>query len=223
MLQFLTSKKLLFAAVSILFLTWIMFLTAGHPYRQTTAESFLRTAVTPVERVFDAITDSTKGILRTVGELHRLTTQNRRLAEEIDRVSMENQTLHGYLLENERLREALRLKSKLPYTLVAAEVIARSPNNWFSRLTINLGRADGIRRDMGIIAAGGVVGRVYAVREHASDVLLLTDSMSQIGDYRKDRRPCPGAGNEWRTWSLSIIAIEGCGFSPGRSGGDLGR
>ncbi|MGE5550867.1 MAG: rod shape-determining protein MreC [Bacteroidota bacterium] len=181
MLQFLTSKKLLFVAVSILFLTWIMFLTAGHPYRQTTAESFLRAAVTPVERVFDAVNDTTKGILRTVGELHRLTAQNRRLAEEIDRVSMENQTLHGYLLENERLREALGLKSKLPYALVAAEVIARSPNNWYSRLTIDLGRADGIQRDMGVIAAGGVVGRVLEVREHASDVLLLTDSMSQIG------------------------------------------
>ena len=181
MLQFLTSRKLLFAAVFILLLTWIMFLTSEAPNRETSAEVFLRTAVTPVEHVFDALSDSTRGVLRTIGELHRLTVQNRRLMEEVDRVSMENQTLRGYQLENKRLREALDLRGRLPYELVAAEVIARSPSNWYSRLTINLGKADGIRRDMGVIAAGGVVGRVFEVREGAADVLLLTDSMSQIG------------------------------------------
>ncbi|MGE5550967.1 MAG: rod shape-determining protein MreC [Bacteroidota bacterium] len=181
MLQFLTSKKLLFAAVAILFLSWIMFFTADHPFRETSAETFLRTAIMPVARVFDAVTDAVRDVFRTVGELHRLNEQNRRLAEEFDRVSMENQVLRGFQLENARLRKALGLRERLPHTLAAAEVIARSPSNWYSRLTIDLGRADGIRADMGVIAAGGVVGRVIETREHTADVLLITDGMSQIG------------------------------------------
>lgn len=181
MLQFLTSRKLLFVAVAILFLSWIIFLTVGNKSTETTAESFLRTAVIPVERVFNALGDSTRGVLRTVGELHRLTAENRRLAEEVDRVAMENQILRGYRLENTRLREALNLRTKLPYAFVATEVIARNPSNWYSRVTIDFGLADGVTRDMGVIAAGGVVGRIYATGEHTADVLLLTDSMSQIG------------------------------------------
>ncbi len=168
-------------AVAILFLSWLIFLTAGNRTRETSAESFLRTAVAPIEHLLAMLADSTRGIFRTVGELHRLTAENRRLAEEVDRVAMENQTLRGYRLENERLREALAMRARLPYELVAAQVIARNPSNWYSRLTIDLGRADGIRRDMGVIAAGGVVGRIYETREHSADVLLLTDSMSQIG------------------------------------------
>jgi rod shape-determining protein MreC len=110
-----------------------------------------------------------------------LTGENQRLVEEIDRVNMENQTLRGFRMENIHLRAALGLKKHLPYELVAAEVIARSPSNWYNRLTINLGMADGINRDMGVIAAGGVVGRICDVAPHTAEVLLLTDTRSQIG------------------------------------------
>ena len=181
MLQFLTSKKLLFVAVAILFLTWIIFLTFDNRFGETSAESFLRAAVTPLEHVFDELGDSAHGVLRTMGELYRLSAENRRLAEEIDRVAMENQTLRGHQMENVHLRAALDLRQRLPYELVAAEVLARDPSNWYSILTIGLGAADGIEGEMAVIAAGGVVGRVFAVREHQADILLLTDTRSQIG------------------------------------------
>ncbi|MGQ9778795.1 MAG: rod shape-determining protein MreC [Bacillota bacterium] len=181
MLQFLTSRKLVFIAMTLLLLSWIVFLTTNNRTDETALEAFLRTAVTPVERIFDALADWTRSLVRTMAALHRLTTENRRLAEEVDRVRMENLTLRGYRLENERLRAALGLRERLPYDFVTAEVIARNPSNWYGRLTIDRGTADGIARDMGVIAPEGVVGRVYAVREHTAEVLLLTDSMSQIG------------------------------------------
>lgn len=167
--------------MTILLLSWIVFLTTNNRTEETAVESFLRTAVAPVERLFDAVADSARGVVRTLAELHRLTAENSRLSEEIDRVAMENQALRGYRLENERLRAALGLRARLPYDLVAAEVIARNPSTWYGRLTIDRGEADGIARDMGVIAADGVVGRIYAVHRHTAEVLLLTDSMSQIG------------------------------------------
>ena len=216
MLQFLTSRKLLFVAVVVLLLSWIIFLTAGNRVRETSAESFLRTAVAPVERILSALTDSTRGVFRTVGELHRLTAENRRLAEEIDRVAMENQTLRGYLLENERLREALGMRSKLPYELVAAEVIARNPSNWYSRLTIGLGRADGVSRDMGVIAVGGVVGRIYEAREHTAEVILLTDSMSSIGGMvERTGAHVLLRGESGRPGSCQILPLKDANFRRG--------
>ncbi len=186
MLQFLTSRKLLFVAVTILALSWIIFLTATYKdaegkLKATSAEAFLRTVVAPVERVFDALADTTRGVAQTISELYRLTAENRRLTEEVDRVAMENQELRGYRLENERLRAALGLRARYPFRMVAAEVIARNPGNWHSRLTIDRGLVDGVKRDMGVIAAGGVVGRVLEARQHTADILLLTDSMSTIG------------------------------------------
>lgn len=216
MLQFLTSRKLLFVGVAILLLSWLIYLTAGNRTEQTSAERLLRTAVAPVERVFDTMADSARGIIHTVAELHRLTAENRRLAEEIDRVDMENQALRGYRLENERLRTALDLRQQVPYDLVAAEVIARSPDNWFSRLTIDRGEADGIRRDMGVIAAGGVVGRVYEARQHSADILLITDSMSQIGGMiERTGAHVLLRGDSSRPGSCQIIPLKDADFQRG--------
>ncbi|NLG84391.1 MAG: rod shape-determining protein MreC [Firmicutes bacterium] len=181
MLQFLTSRKLVFIAMTLLLLSWVIFLTTNNRTDETAVEAFLRTAVTPVERIFNALTDWTHSLARTVAVLHRLARENRRLAEEVDRLRMENLILRGYRLENERLREALGLRPRLSYDFVAAEVVARNPSNWYGRLTIDRGAADGITRDMGVIAPEGVVGRIYAVRKHTAEVLLLTDSMSQLG------------------------------------------
>ncbi len=203
-------------AVAVLFLSWVIFFTSGNRAKETSAESFLRTAVAPVEHIFATLTDSTRGIFRTVGELRRLTAENRRLAEEIDRVAMENQTLRGYRLENEHLRTALDMRSKLPYELVAAEVIARNPSNWYSRLTIGLGRADGIRRDMGVIAAGGVVGRIYEAREHQAEVLLLTDSMSSIGGMvERTGAHVLLRGESGRPGSCQILPLKDANFRRG--------
>ncbi|MGE5528616.1 MAG: rod shape-determining protein MreC [Patescibacteria group bacterium] len=216
MLEFLTSRKLLFVFVIILILTWVMFFTADNRDRETSAESFLRTAVAPVERIFDTVTDTTRSVLRTVSELHRLTAENRRLGEEIDRVAMENQTLRGYQLENTRLRAALELRQRLLHRLIAAEVIARSTANWYSRLTINLGGADGIKKDMGVIAAGGVVGRIYEVRSHTADVLLLTDSASQIGGMiERTGAHVLVRGQGGRRGLCRVLPYRDTGFRPG--------
>lgn len=180
MLQFLTSKKLLLIAAVILLLTWIIFLTVGNRDSETTAESFLKAVVTPVERLFNTLGNTLQGTIETMSQLHHLTAENRRLTEEIDRIAMENQTLRGYQMENTHLRKALALSRRLPYRYITAEVIARSPSNWYTRLQINIGSADGVQRSMGVVAAGGVIGRILAVRGHTSDVLLLTDTTAKI-------------------------------------------
>ena len=216
MLQFLTSKKLLLIAAVILLLTWIVFLTVGNRDSETTAESFLKSVVTPVERLFNSLSDSLYGTIQTISQLHRLTTDNRRLTEEIDRITIENQTLRGYQLENIHLRKALALSRRLPYSYIAAEVIARSPSNWYSRLQINIGSADGVQKSMGVVAAGGVIGRILAVRGHTSDVLLLTDTTSKIaGIVQRTGSPVIILGDSEHFGYCEIQPLPDAKFRPG--------
>jgi len=77
--------------------------------------------------------------------------------------------------ENLRLKNLLSFKQKSPFRLVAARVIARSPDSWSSSVTIDKGRYSGIRRGMAVINTMGLLGRVVESSETISKVLLIND------------------------------------------------
>jgi rod shape-determining protein MreC len=66
------------------------------------------------------------------------------------------------------------------YGGIEARVIGFPPENESRAVTINKGFRSGVRRDEGVIAADGVVGRVAAVGPFSSTVVLATDYTSRI-------------------------------------------
>lgn len=63
---------------------------------------------------------------------------------------------------------------------IEARVVGFPPENESRTVTINKGSAAGIRKDDGVLAAGGVVGRVQSVSPFASKVVLITDYTSRL-------------------------------------------
>jgi rod shape-determining protein MreC len=63
---------------------------------------------------------------------------------------------------------------------VGARVILRSPTVWYSTLKIDKGSSDGIRRDLPVVAAGGLVGKVSDVTGGTAEVTLITDASSAV-------------------------------------------
>lgn len=66
------------------------------------------------------------------------------------------------------------------YRFSVARVINNSINLQHNFITINKGRRDGIKADMGVIANGNVVGLVANVSEHFSTVISLLNSRWKI-------------------------------------------
>ncbi|RYY20879.1 MAG: rod shape-determining protein MreC [Cytophagaceae bacterium] len=64
--------------------------------------------------------------------------------------------------------------------LVPARVINNSLRDVDNYLTLNVGSADGVQADRGVIAAGGVVGKVQAVSAHYARVASLLHSKLQV-------------------------------------------
>ena len=83
--------------------------------------------------------------------------------------------------ENERLRRMLELEKRLPYSLLAGEVIGRDARSISSTLSANRGKKEGIRTDMAVVTPEGVVGKTIQVATTTSRVQLITDSASSIG------------------------------------------
>src|SRR5699024_9197364 len=56
-----------------------------------------------------------------------------------------------------------------------AHVIARSPDRWNQQVTINKGAQDGVQRNMAVITAEGMIGKISAVNPFSSTVQLISD------------------------------------------------
>src|SRR5690606_4163514 len=81
----------------------------------------------------------------------RLEETNRHLQEQLAALEQDLLRLHQLERENERLRAALSLARERPGEWVAAEVIARSPNNWLKVVTINRGRVHGLQEGQPVV------------------------------------------------------------------------
>lgn len=110
-----------------------------------------------------------------------LVARNKKLEARV--TELESRLTNTQLKENEldRLQQLLDLsKDYDKYSTTGARVIAKGTSNWFSTFTINKGSADGIKRDMNVIADNGLVGVVVSTGRHYSNVRSIIDDESNV-------------------------------------------
>ncbi len=149
--------------------------------------------VEPVRRVVGEVVGPLQAgvatVVRPVADLPDLLRTNGGLRDDVTRLEAENAALRDDLArsgyDDNRLRslEGLReVAGDIGYALVPARVIAYGAAQTFSStVTIDAGSSSGLRPDMTVVAAEGLVGRVTAVTEHTATVLLIVDDTSAVG------------------------------------------
>ena len=96
--------------------------------------------------------------------LKQLQAENKKLQEQVDALTTENNYLQEERYEYERLQELYKLdQNYADYEKTAAHVIGKDSGNWFSTFTIDKGSNDGIAADMNVLAGSGLVGIVTEV------------------------------------------------------------
>ena len=103
-----------------------------------------------------------------------------RLINEVESLRQRLFDLREVDQENMRLKGLLSFKQKSPLRLIAARVIARSPDSWSSSIIIDKGRYNGIKRGMAVINTQGLIGRVIESAENNSKIMLINDPSQGI-------------------------------------------
>jgi rod shape-determining protein MreC len=109
--------------------------------------------------------------------------------ERIDELEKENQELKAQVIFNKdiegelrQLKGVLDLAGKARFKTVSARVISKGGTATISEsIVIDQGSSAGIRRDMTVIAASGLVGVVKSTTANASVVMLMSDPSFRIG------------------------------------------
>jgi rod shape-determining protein MreC len=136
----------------------------------------------PIQSSIAAMLNAAVNAARTYFYLTNTNEENQRLLRENSDLKIQIRLAEEIRNENNRLRKMLELKQKLPYDLIAAEVIARDAKASQSRtLTVNRGSHHGIKPMMPVISPNGVVGMTIYVDVVSSKVLMITDASANIG------------------------------------------
>ena len=119
-----------------------------------------------------------RDLFNWVGDTVDAQEQRDKLLKERDALQKQVAQLEPMRRENAELKQMLDInESSLDrFELVKARVSGRSPNLFYSTLTINKGSGDGVEAEDPVVAANGaLVGRVSDVTGGYSIVTLLTD------------------------------------------------
>ncbi len=90
--------------------------------------------------------------------------------------------------ERDRLRDLLGFQRYLERPAIAARVIGWDPSNMARSILCDRGSADGVRVDMCVTTADGLVGRVLRVMRYSCRVQLVEDELSNVAGLLQESR-----------------------------------
>ena len=138
-------------------------------------------AVTPLERVLVWVQTSTGNVWHNYFYLRGVRAENRNLKAQIERMSLEQVRISQDADQARRLQALLAFKEQFISQTKAAQVIGSSGSEQSRSLYIDKGDSDGIKPDMAVITADGIVGKVLHAYPSTSLVLLINDQSSGVG------------------------------------------
>ena len=177
--SFMTSKYILIVltAVCLIFISTSFFtdrLVA--PLR-----SAISMVVVPLQKGMNNLGLWTYDKYTTLQEISVVLDENKELKSKVDDLTEENNQLRQDTYELSRLRELYQLDEKYTgYTKVGARIIEVTADNWSKAFKVDKGSDDGIKKDMNVIAGGGLVGIVTEVGKNYSIIKTIIEDNNSV-------------------------------------------
>ncbi|WNF35912.1 rod shape-determining protein MreC [Bacillaceae bacterium IKA-2] len=174
--QFFWNKRLIVLLVSIILLVALIGYSMSERRSLTWPEQFMKDSVGWVQTAFKQPALYVAGFFENISEMKDLYEENQVLKEHLDSYAKVAVEVNVLRRQNDNLKQALEIKESLfDLQVIPGLVIHRSPDRWNDFVGVNKGLQHGIERDMAVITAKGLVGKVKHVSEFTSIVQLLTD------------------------------------------------
>ena len=108
--------------------------------------------------------------------------ENNHLKKEVEELQAANYSTVEVWAENKRLRELLAYREEnRQFTLITAKVIGRAPGRIKNEFIINRGRVDGIKENMPVVTADGLIGSIAMLYDNSAKVNLISHPQSSVG------------------------------------------
>ncbi len=136
--------------------------------------------VGPFQSVVTYGLGSVRNLWRGYFDLVSVAKQNQVLKIQLAEARAKNVDSEEIRLANNRLRNLLRFKKRMPLDVVAAKVIGKDPSPWSKTVIIDKGLAEEVHKGLAVIVPQGIVGLVTEAAAHYARVLLIIDRNSAV-------------------------------------------
>ncbi|GAC1319970.1 MAG: rod shape-determining protein MreC [Thermoleophilaceae bacterium] len=147
---------------------------------QRTAQAVLHPVEAGASRAFKPVRD----LVNWTGNVFTANGENKRLKQELSKANALLAQAQTAVHDNGQVSGIASLvkASGFPQDArpVTSRVIAKSPNVWWSTITIDKGSDDGVHVDQPVVASGGLAGRVSQTTGGTAIVTLITDGTSNV-------------------------------------------
>lgn len=145
-------------------------------------------AVAPPEKAVHYSWMGIVGLWQNYIDLRHVRRQNAQLQEQIDRLQLAQAALLEDARQGQRLQSLLDFQHRYIYKTLAAQAIGSSGNLQSHVFYLDKGANAGLKPDMAVITADGIVGKVREVFPTTSQVLMINDQTSGAGVILEDTR-----------------------------------
>ena len=135
----------------------------------------------PPERAIEGTKMASIHVWQNYADLRHVREQNKDLQLTIDRLRLEQAALLEDARQGQRLQALLEFQRRYIYSTLPAQAIGSSGSDQSRVVYLDKGSNSGLKPDMAVITADGIVGKVREVGPNTAQVLLINDQMSGAG------------------------------------------
>ncbi|MGN1401318.1 MAG: rod shape-determining protein MreC [Bacillus sp. (in: firmicutes)] len=181
--QFFLNKKLILLLISIIILVALIGFSIREKENVSWPEQFVRDTTSFFQQIFHTPVQYVSDFVEDINDLRNTYEENEKLKSRLDEYVQLQTEVERLESENQELREVLEVEDDYSsYSPIQATVIGRNPDRWEEIIIINKGKLHGIEKDMAVITAQGLVGKVKHSTQFSSTVQLMstTDPKNRI-------------------------------------------
>ncbi|QKY69581.1 rod shape-determining protein MreC [Lentibacillus sp. CBA3610] len=174
-MKFFQKQRLFILLIGIIILVVLIGYSLQDRENETMVEQFIKDTVGWAQNIIHTPVDYVTGIFQNIDDIRNTYDENKILREKVAEYKSLQYEVQELEEENNELRETLdKTESIRDYNPIQATVMSRSPERWIEQVTINKGTQHGVRENMAVITADGLIGKVEAESKLTSTVKLLT-------------------------------------------------
>ncbi|MEK5332041.1 MULTISPECIES: rod shape-determining protein MreC [unclassified Lysinibacillus] len=171
--HFFFNKKVILLLVGMVFLVALISFSLRDRTNATLPEQIIKDTVGVAQSIVAKPANYITGIFNNIDSLLNTYEENKRLKARLEDFAAVQAEALVLKSENEKLLELTKSESLKAFNPIQATVIARNPDQWEEKIILNKGSSHGVEKNMAVMTAKGLVGKITLVTPFTSEVELL--------------------------------------------------